>query len=191
LLEGGGECGRVGIVRGWGNGCADADFDAAGVEPSGSDVLLGVCGEVVEAYQCYGEDRHARLLCEQANPGTKGVQSTIAAACSFGKDEHGVAAVHGLASVGKAAAEPSCTGQREYIEQRGDEEVGEWAEEILEDIGLVARAAEVEQHLAGHGGGYAAAQARRKRVEDEGAVVCGDVVADDQEGSCRLQVARQ
>ena len=80
------------------------------------------------------------------------------AACALGEDEHRVAAIHGFAGVGEAAAEAARVGQREDVEERGEQPVDGRREQVEEEIALIARASEVEQHLAGHGGGDAAAQ---------------------------------
>ncbi len=118
-------------------------------------------------------------------PGRKGWRLAVVAAGAFGEDEDGVAAVEGVAGVGEGAAEAAQAGKREDVEEGGQEPVGERGEGVEERVVLVAGVAEVLEHLAGHGDGDVAAELGWERVEDQRAVVGGDVVGDDQEGAVR------
>jgi len=165
----------------------------AGTDPASE--FGGAC-QFAEADEGDGENGCLRLAGEEADSGAEGMDLAVAAAGALWEDEDGVFAVHGLAGVGEAALEALAAGEREDVEERGDEQVCGGGEQIEHGVALVAGMAVVEEHFAGHGNGDASAEGAGERVEDERAVVGGDVVGDDEEwaggqGSGRALDARR
>src|ERR1700681_3221392 len=97
------------------------------------------------------------------------------------KYEHVIAAVHGLASMGKAAPESRAARQWKDIEKRRDQPVFEGSEKIQQPVALVARVPPILKHLTGHGDGNLSAHRSGQRVENQCCIERSDVVCDQQE----------
>lgn len=116
-------------LRVGGNRFTDTDLENVGAEPA----LLPLF-EVAQAPQRNRQNRGMRFACEQSNAGAEGLQRAVVRLMSFGKDEHVIAAVHGLACVGEAAPEARSTRQGKDIEERRDDEVLEGGDKIQQPV---------------------------------------------------------
>ena len=105
---------------------------------------------------------------EQTDTGAEAAQSTLCGSSSFGEDENVEATVEGFAGVGEAALEAVAAGQREDVEERGEQEVDERAGRVkacgvFEAFG-VAEVSVVFEHFAGHSDGEMAADGAGQSV---------------------------
>ena len=151
----------LGFLRAEMDGVADADLDGTGAEPA---ALAGF--ELAEAADGDRKHGHRALFGKEANAGTEARELAFSGSRAFREDEDAVTVVHSLACVGEAGLEVALAGQREDVEERGDEPIGGWAKDVealvpRRPVG-VAEVPVVLEHLAHHGRSDVVARAVRR-----------------------------
>ncbi len=161
----------------WGelHGLADAYLNL-----SGRGELLPGALDFKQTLDPHRQDWDAQIVSEQAHTGTERAELAVFGVFSFRKDEHAVAAIHGLSGVGKALAEAGLARQREQVEQGDTERPLQAVVDSAEPrpIQCCARAGRAQyfERLAAGCGRQLVADARGQRKLDEADIDIGNMV---------------